>query len=520
MHRGREAEGCLPSPCAHAYAAVRSTGQPALRAHRRGTRARPSRARCSPCCPRRRGAAVDRRSAVSADPVEPPPPESHRRPRSRARGDRRLGGAPRARAGAGAGAGARAGARAEPSTTAAGRPASSRPPTRPRRSAVARPRQPEPDRSRVEDHATRAFSSDELAAARGDMAPAADPDDLDIAWQDAAKRGEPIPDRPLRQIQPEPAAPPLAPAGSLPDTEPAPTGRRQRRTRRSRRRGGTVMTPPGDVPRGPRTRGRRGPARIAAIVAIVVVIVLLLWLVNAFAQPFGGDGTGSVTVTHPGGRQLGEDRRRPRERRRRRLGLHLLGPRQPLRRAQRPASGRSRPAPRHELRRRHRRAEREAERRGGGAGHHVTIPEGRSRREIAAIAQKAGLQGSYMEATAKAPAALQPAPLRRPEGSTPRGLPVPGDLRAARRRDRRDARQPQLDAFKRQLRGGRHAPRQAQEPHAPTTCSIIASMIEREARVREGAPAHRRRHLQPPPRGHAARHRRDDPLRTNNWPGR
>ncbi len=133
------------------------------------------------------------------------------------------------------------------------------------------PRQPEPEPEPEVDHATRAFSSDEIAAARGHTPPDVDPDDLDIAWQDAAKRGEALPDRPLRQIQPEPAAPPPAPAGSLPDTEPVTTARSApRRTRRSRRRGGTVMTPPGDVPRGPAharqarsrpDRGARGDPR-------------------------------------------------------------------------------------------------------------------------------------------------------------------------------------------------------------------------------------------------------------------
>ena len=46
---------------------------------------------------------------------------------------------------------------------------------------------------------------------------------------------------------------------------------------------------------------------------------------------------------------------------------------------------------------------------------------------------------------------------------------------------------------------------------------IIASMVEREAQLDTRAPARRGGHLQPPARGHAARHRRDDPLRENNW---
>ena len=422
--------------------------------------------------------------AVSADPVEPPPPEPIAVPdpepeeiiaweripsRSRSRSP--------------------SPSPSRPSRTAA-RPASSRPPTRPRRSDAARPgsREPDPEpEPEFEDHATRAFSSDEVAAARGDTPPAADPDDLDIAWQDAAKRGEPIPDRPLRQIQPEPAAPPLAPAGSLPDTEPAPTGRRQRRTRRSRRRGGTVMTPPGDVPRGPRTRGRRGPARIAAIVAILVVIVLLLWLVNAFAQPFGGDGTGSVTVTIPEGASSGK------------IGdvladagvvdsgfifsvrASLSGARGDLR------SGR------HVLRR---------DMSYGAAIDalsakptdaesapviNVTIPEGRTRREIAAIAEKSGLEGSYMDATAKAPADFSLRRYGAPADSTLEGFLFPATYELRDAASSATLRNRQLDAFRSNFAKVDMTAARRRNLDAYDVL-IIASMVEREARVAKERP--------------------------------
>ena len=421
--------------------------------------------------------------AVSADPVEPPPPEPIAVPdpepeeivaweahpsRSRSRSPSPS-------------------PSPSPSRTAA-RPASSRPPTRRRRSAAARPGSREPDpEPEFEDHATRVFSSDEVAAARGDTPPAADPDDLDIAWQDAAKRGEPIPDRPLRQIQPEPAAPPLAPAGSLPDTEPAPTGRRQRRTRRSRRRGGTVMTPPGDVPRGPRTRGRRGPARIAAIVAILVVIVLLLWLVNAFAQPFGGDGTGSVTVTIPEGASSGK------------IGdvladagvvdsgfifsvrASLSGARGDLR------SGRH--VLRHDM--------------SYGAAIdalsakptdaesapviNVTIPEGRTRREIAAIAEKAGLQGSYMDATAKAPADFSLRRYGAPADSTLEGFLFPATYELRDAASSATLRNRQLDAFRSNFAKVDMTAARRRNLDAYDVL-IIASMVEREARVAKERP--------------------------------
>ena len=348
------------------------------------------------------------------------------------------------------------------------------------------PRQPDPE-PEFEDHATRAFSSDEIAAVRGDMPPDVDPDDLDIAWQDAAKRGEPIPDRPLRQIQPEPAAPPLAPAGSLPDTEPVPTGRRQRRTRRSRRRGGTVMTPPGDVPRGPRTRGRRGPARIAAIVAILVVIVLLLWLVNAFAQPFGGDGTGSVTVTIPEGASAGK------------IGdvlanagvvdsgfifsvrASLSGARNDLR------SGRH--VLRHDMSYGAAIDALSAKPSDAEAAPviNVTIPEGRTRRDIAAIAQKAGLQGSYMDATAKAPADFSLRRYGAPADSTLEGFLFPATYELRDGASSATLRNRQLDAFRTNFAkvNMTAARRRNLDPYEVL---IIASMIEREARVAKERP--------------------------------
>ena len=124
---------CLSSPCAHAYAAVRPTGQPALRAHRRGTRARPSRARCSPCCPRGRGAAVDRRSrrqrgSGRTAAARSPSPSRTRSPRRSSPGKRSPSRSP-----------SPSPSRSRSRSRTAARPASSRPPTRPRRSDAVRP---------------------------------------------------------------------------------------------------------------------------------------------------------------------------------------------------------------------------------------------------------------------------------------------------------------------------------------------------------------------------------------------
>jgi uncharacterized YceG family protein len=335
--------------------------------------------------------------------------------------------------------------------------------------------------------ATREFSPGEVAEARGQTPRAAEPDDLDIAWQDAARRGEPVPDRPVRRIQPEPAPPPPAPAGTLPDTETAPKPRRTPRRSRRRRGGGAVMTPPGDVPRGPRTRGRRGPARIAALLVIVLVLALLLWLVNAVVQPFGGDGSGSVAVTIPEGASAGK------------IGdvlssagvvdsgfifsirASLSGARGDLR------SGR------HVLRRDMSYGAAikalstkpsDAE---GAAVIKVTIPEGRSRREIRAIAQKAGLSGSYLDATARAPDGFSLRRYGAPRNASLEGFLFPAtyDLRAdAGARTLVDR---QLEAFadtfaKVDMRGARRRNLTAYD------VLIIASMVEREARVAKERP--------------------------------
>jgi UPF0755 protein len=345
------------------------------------------------------------------------------------------------------------------------------------------PREPEP----AEDaSATREFSAAERAEARGATVRTEDPDDLDIAWQDAARRGgEPLPDRPVRRIQPEPAAPPPAPAGTLSDTEPQVT-RARRVPRGRRRRGGPVMTPPGDVPRGPR-RARRGSARIAALLALVLVAAVLLWLINALVQPFAGEGTGSVTVQIPEGASAGK------------IGdvladagvvdsgfifsvrASLSGARNDLR------SGR------HVLRRdmsysaaidalSAKPAEEQATR-----VVKVTIPEGRSRREIVPIVQKAGLQGSYVEATARAPSDFSMRRYGAPRRNSLEGFLFPATFELDAGASAATLRNRQLDAFRENFEkiDMRRARRRNLTAY---DVLIIASMVEREARVARERP--------------------------------
>ena len=66
----------------------------------------------------------------------------------------------------------------------------------------------------------------------------------------------------------------------------------------------------------------------------------------------------------------------------------------------------------------------------------LTIPEGLSRREIAPLAGRAGVRGDYLAAS-KNGALLAVSGIRaRRAAREPRGLPLPGDLRAAPRRER------------------------------------------------------------------------------------
>ena len=117
----------------------------------------------------------------------------------------------------------------------------------------------------------------------------------------------------------------------------------------------------------------------------------------------------------------------------------------------------------------------------------VTIPEGRTRRDIAAIAGKAGLSGSYMDATAKAPADFSLGRYGAPRDSSLEGFLFPAtyelrnDASAATLRDR------QLDAFRENIAkvDMTRAKRRNLDVY---DVLIIASMVEREARVAKERP--------------------------------
>ena len=144
----------------------------------------------------------------------------------------------------------------------------------------------------------------------------------------------------------------------------------------------------------------------------------------------------------------------------------------------------------------------------------VTIPEGRTRRETAPIVRNGGVDGSYLQATASKATLQRVRRLGAPRGTAHRrGLPLPLDLRAARRapRRRRSSRGSSTRSAQR-FRQPRPALRPAQEPEPLRRADHRLDGRARGA-AEPRAAADRGGHLQPPEAGDAARHRRHDPLR-------
>jgi UPF0755 protein len=220
---------------------------------------------------------------------------------------------------------------------------------------------------------------------------------------------------------------------------------------------------------------------------IIVVIAVLLWLVNAFLQPFGGEGSGSVAVTIPEGASSGK------------IGdvladagvvdsgfffsirASLSGARGDLR------SGR------HVLRHNMsygaaidalsaKPSDAEA-----APVIKVTIPEGRSRREIRDIAQKAKLSGSYLDASAKAPSGFSLRRYGAPRDSSLEGFLFPATYELPAKASATTLVGKQLDAFEENI-AEVDMTRAKRRNLTAYDVLIIASMVEREARVASERP--------------------------------
>jgi UPF0755 protein len=116
----------------------------------------------------------------------------------------------------------------------------------------------------------------------------------------------------------------------------------------------------------------------------------------------------------------------------------------------------------------------------------ITIPEGRSRAEIAPIAEDVGLDGSYEEASVSSPA-LDLREYKAAGAESLEGFLFPATYELKRGASAEDLVAKQLAAFEDQFAGVDL--RQAKDKNlTPYDILVIASMVEREASVAEDRP--------------------------------
>ena len=216
--------------------------------------------------------------------------------------------------------------------------------------------------------------------------------------------------------------------------------------------------------------------------SLLVVSVGVGWFLISLFQPFKGDGEGQVRVSIPQGASLGEIARPAREQGRR-VELVVLP-------AARPLAGRSgdlKPGTLHAARSdmSYGRARPRSSRGLPPNVVQIAIPEGLSRAEIAPRTKRAARQ--LHRGQPEQPRA-RPARVQGQGRQEPRGLPVPGHLRAqARPAVRASWSTEQLTAFKRNFAtvDMRYARSKNLTPYDVLT---IASLVEREAQVPKERP--------------------------------
>ncbi len=241
------------------------------------------------------------------------------------------------------------------------------------------------------------------------------------------------------------------------------------------------MTPPADVRRGPARARRSTGTRIVAIIALLLAAALIFGVVKVF-QPLAGDPGAPVSVEIPGGTSVGDigdllakakivDSSMIFE-----LRATLAGKRGDLQ------SGS------YDLRRDMTYGAAIAALSEAPSGSQdetieVTIPEGRSRREIVPIARKANLTGNYLGASERFSGALNPFRYDAPRGTRSlEGFLFPATYELRRNATARDLVQRQLATFKEKFNAVdlRRAQRKKLTAY---DVLIVASMIEREAGV-------------------------------------
>ena len=286
----------------------------------------------------------------------------------------------------------------------------------------------------------------------------------------------------MRRIQPQPPPPPAAPAGMLDDETDRPIG-----IRRVRRPARPIVTPPGDKLGGPARRRRRSPGgRVLGLLALVFLAFVVVGSLLLF-QPLGSAEGAEVKVTVPAGasaREIGDllaDADVVSSGLFFSIRATLSGKRDSLRSGDHTLrEGMTYGKAIDELSK--------PEEVVRPATVKITIPEGRSRREIAPIAKSKGLRGDYLQASKRFKDALNPFRYGAPRGT--RSLegflfPATYELRAGA--PARDLVERQLAAFadnfaKVDLRRARSKNLTGYD------VLIIASMVEREAQLARERP--------------------------------
>jgi UPF0755 protein len=281
----------------------------------------------------------------------------------------------------------------------------------------------------------------------------------------------------------EQGPPPVPGSRSEQERERARLEREARRAGRDDDNGLYVQERPAAGPRARRTRPRGTPnvvaRRILALVFLAIVAVAAWFLVSLF-QPFGGDGSGSVTVTVPQGASVGEigdilARRGVVSRSfffelRARLGGH---------------SGDLKPGVyklKHDM---SYSAVLNALTKGVAPDVvQVVIPEGRSRREVAPLAK--GLKGSYLAATVRSPY-LNPRRYGARHARNLEGFLFPASYQLKKGASARMLVKEQLQAFRQNF--SRVSLAYARKKNlTPYDVLTIASMVEREAELPKDRP--------------------------------
>jgi peptidoglycan lytic transglycosylase G len=235
--------------------------------------------------------------------------------------------------------------------------------------------------------------------------------------------------------------------------------------------------PPVHAPPGPRDPSGRSRPRMALLALLLLAVVALVWFLVALFQPFGGDGHGSVQVTIPKGSGVGEiadvlDRR----------GVVSSAFLFELRATLAGKRGDLKPGTYVLKRDMSYGTALDALTEGPGSNLvNLTIPEGRSRREIAALVKPLGLRGSYLKATVRS-RLLNPRRYGASRARDLEGFLFPSTYQVRRGSPVRTLVSKQLNAFRTQI--GKVDMRAARHVNLTVFDVVtIASLVEREVQV-------------------------------------